>query len=197
MSHDGVMAGERRGFETVRDMVLSMAVVGAVVLAIFLVVVWQRPEVQGSIRPAVDVTGIVDQVELTSPFIVVSPVDLPDDWSPTSAWYDPATENGDLDGGLLHLGYQTSSGAYAEAKQSDGDADVLVREYADEGEPAGEYQHGGVEWQRLKSLASGKLALLTTDAATSDGGQGMAPVVLVTGTADWAELETLAQSLTP
>lgn len=186
------MASKPRGFETVRDMVLSMAVVGAVVVALFLVVVWQRPEVQGSIRPAVDVAGVVDQVELTAPFPVQRPADLPDSWSPTSAWYDPSSQTGELGGGLLHIGYQTTAGEYAEVKQSDGDVTVAIREYADAGEPVGTFRHDGAVWQRLESASSGERALVAEN-DTRD----RAPVVLVTGTADWAELEELATSLSP
>ncbi len=185
------MTGKPRGFETVRDMVLSMALVGAVALALYLVVAWQRPEVQGPIRPPVDVSGVLDAVAPTSAFPILRPTGLPSDWTATSAWYQPASENGDLGGALLHVGYETSSGTYAEVKQSDGDADAAIANFADDGEPIGEVNIAGQQWQQLESSDSATNSLLL-----SDPSKGEPAVVLVTGTADWMELEQLAKSLT-
>ena len=186
----GQVTGKPRGFETVRDMLLSMALVGAVVVALYLVVAWQRPEVQGPIRPPVDVSGIIDGVAPTAAFPVLRPTGLPSEWSPTSAWYQPASENGDLEGARLHVGYQTTSGAYAEVEQSDGDVKAAIANFADGGAPVDTVTLAGRQWQRLESSESGTRALVVLDPPKHEPA-----VVVVTGTADWPELEQLAKSL--
>jgi hypothetical protein len=183
------MAGRPRGFETVRDMVLSMAVVGAVVFALYAVVAWQRPEVQGSIIPAVDVAGVVDQVEVSGPFPVLEPTGLGEGWQATSAWYENASETGSLGGSVLHVGYTTPSGSYAEVKQTDGDPQVAVEQWADGAVPVDNVAIGGEQWQRLESTETGAKALAW------EGGTEPQVLVLVTGKADWPELQELAESL--
>jgi hypothetical protein len=177
-----------RGRETVSDMVRSLAVVGAVVAALFLVVVWQRPEVQGDIRSPVDVTGVVSVVASSGPFPVLAPAP-PDSWTPTSAWYE-ATDT-EVAGGVLHVGYQTADGSYAEVRQTDADRDRAVSVWTDSGVPTGDQvQAAGLTWQAVQSAATGRRALVA-ERPTNDG-----PVVLVvTGKADWPELEELAGSL--
>ena len=178
-----------RGFETVRDMVMSMAVVGAVVAGLFLVVVWQRPEVQGSIRPVVDVSGLVDQVDVNGPFHVQEPTNLPAGWTPNSAWFDTAAESGALNGSVLHLGYVTPSDSYAEVKQTDGDAAYAIDQWADAGIKTGTVELGGNEWTQLESQETGTKALVIKR------GPSGSVLTLVTGKADWPELEQLAKSL--
>ena len=58
-------------------MVLSMAAVGAVVVGVFWMVAWQRPEVQGPVRPMVDVEQVFTDVRLGDTFPVLEPVGLP------------------------------------------------------------------------------------------------------------------------
>ena len=169
-----------------------MAVVGAVVAGLFLVVVWQRPEVQGSITPLVDVDGVISQVQVGGPFTVRQPTDLPEGWTPTSARFEDVAESGALGGSVMHIGYVTPGGSYAEVKQTDVGHDVALNEWVD-GAVVDKTQESieiaGVTWRRAVSADTGKLALyLTTDDEP--------PVlVVVTGKADWPELEQLASSL--
>ena len=127
-----------RGFETTRDMVLSMAVVGAVVFAGFWMVAWQRPEVQGPVRPMVDVEQVFTDVRLGDTFPVLEPVGLPAGWTATSAWFDTEQVSGDIGGGVLHVGYLTPDGSYAEVRQTDGDGDAAVDDWVDGAVPSGE-----------------------------------------------------------
>ncbi len=186
------MAKTPRGYETVRDMVLSMAVVGAVVAGLFLVVVWQRPEVQGSITPVVDVAGIIDQVQVSGPFTVRQPTDLPDGWTPNSARFESGAEAEVAGGSVMHIGYVTPTGSYAEVKQTDAALDVALSEWVDGAvvdKSQAPIEIAGAKWQRAESADTGKMALyLTTD--------DKPPVlIVVTGKADWPELEQLAASL--
>jgi hypothetical protein len=179
-----------RGRETVSDMVRSLAVVGAVVAALFLVVFWQRPEGQGAgVRSPADGSGVVAAVEATGPFDVLAPRALGPGWEETSAWYEP--DDAEVDGAVLHLGYLTPSGSYAEVRQTDGERSDAVSGWTDDGVPTGEtVELSGLAWERLEAEESGRLALVS-ERTTSDG-----PVVLVvTGKAGWDELEELAASL--
>jgi hypothetical protein len=169
-------------------MVLSMAVVGAVVLGLYAVVAWQRPEVQGSALPAVDTQKVVDQVNASGPFAVRGPSKLPSDWVATSAWFDGPVEFPGLDGSVLHVGYVTPTGSYAEVKQTDGDPGFALREWADDAPAVGSVEINGVEWTRRLSR-SGVRALTATASGRPE------VLVIVTGKADWPELTELAGAL--
>lgn len=179
---------KRRGFESVRDMLLSMALVAAVVLALFWFVAWQRPEVQGPIRPDVDVAQVFDDFRVAQPFPVLEPTGLSSDWTPNSAWYEPADVTGDIDGGLLHVGYLTPEGSYAEVRQTDGDRQEAVAEWVDDAEQVDTVTITGRRWDVVESPKTGKQALVTTT-----GGKGT--TVVVTGKANLDELQQLAGSL--
>lgn len=180
--------GRRRGAETVRDIVLSMAVVGLVVAATYWVVAWQRPEVQGPIRPAVDVEAVVGQVRAGGPFAVWEP-QLTGDWTATSAWFDSASVSG-VDGSVLHLGYLTPDGSYAEVRQTDAATDTVVDEWVDGAVVVGELEIDGRAWQQVASEDTGRRGLVLV----RDDEQPEVTVV-VTGKADEAELTELADSL--
>ena len=175
-----------RGFETTRDMVLSMAVVGAVVLGVFWMVAWQRPEVQGPIRPEADVEQVFTDIRIGDTFPVLEPVDLPDGWTPTSAWFDSAQVSGVVGGGVLHVGYLTPEGSYAELKQTDGDRAAAVDEWVDGAVRTAEVQVGDAAWDLVESEETGKVGLVRTDGGVT---------IVVTGKAALDELETLAGSL--
>ena len=175
-----------RGFETTRDMVLSMAVVGAVVFAGFWFVAWQRPEVQGSALPLVDVEQVFTEVRLGDTFPVMEPVGLSDGWTPTSAWFDTEQVSGDVGGGVLHVGYLTPAGSYAELRQTDGDAAAAVDDWVDGAVPAGDVQIGDATWQLVESEETGKQGIVLTERGVT---------IVVTGKAEQGELEELAGSL--
>ena len=180
-------SGKRRGFESIRDMVLSMALVAVVVLTLFWFVAWQRPEVQGPIRPDIDVAQVFADFRVAQPFPVLEPTGLSSDWTPTSAWFDPAAVTGDLDGGLLHVGYVTPEGSYAEVRQTDGKQKAAVAEWVDDAEPVDNVTIAGRRWDVVQSPKTGKQALVTT------GDKGT--TVVVTGKAGLDELQQLAASL--
>jgi len=168
-------------------MVLSMVLVGVVVLAVFWVVAWQRPEVQGPIRPDVDVAQLFDDLRIAEPFPVLEPAGLADGWVATSAWFVPPGSDPAIDGGVLHVGYVTPEGSYAEVRQTDAAAADAVGEWV--GEDAGRVDSvsiGGRKWSLVESTAADKQALVLTENGTT---------VVVTGKAGIDELEALAASL--
>jgi hypothetical protein len=170
-------------------MVLSMAVVGAVVAAIFLVVVVQRPEVQGPIRPEVDVDQVLSDVRLGAPFSVLEPA-TPDGWTPNSAWFEAAGTGAvasDVGGSVLHVGYLTPDGSYVQVRQTDADRAVAVAEWVESSAGGGSVTLGDRSWQELQDAAGETVGLVTTNGDAT---------VVVSGKADPAELEELAAALT-
>jgi hypothetical protein len=165
-------------------MVLSMAVVGVVVAATFWVVAWQRPEVQGPIRPVVDVEQVFSDVRVAEPFPVLEPVGL--DWTATSAWFESDGAATGVDGGVLHVGYLTPANSYAEVRQTDGGVEDVLDEWVDGAVAVGRISLGGRQWQVVRSGETGKQGLVTTVDGTT---------VVVTGKAELTELEQLADSL--
>lgn len=177
---------KRHGFETVRDMVLSIALVGVVVLGVFWVVAWQRPEVQGPVRPEVDVAQVFADVRVSDPFPVLEPIGLPEGWNPTSAWFEPASVNSEIDGGVLHVGYVTPNRSYAEVRQTNGDRDDAVAEWVDDATRVDTVTVDGRQWTVVASEETNKTGLVSSHQGTT---------VVVTGKADVAELEELAAAL--
>jgi hypothetical protein len=168
-------------------MLLSMALVAVVVLALFWFVAWQRPEVQGPIRPDVDVAQVFDDFRVAEPFPVLEPRGLASGWTPNSAWFEPADVADNIDGGLLHVGYVTPAGSYAEIRQTDGDRQAAVAEWVDDAEHVDAVSIGSRNWDVVESPDTGKRALVTT----TDKGT----TVVVTGKASFDELQQLADSL--
>jgi hypothetical protein len=174
-----------RGFETVTDMVRSLSVVGVFVLLLFLVVWWQRPEAQGPIDRVVDVPGVAQAASIGASFAVWVPVGLASTWTPTSAWAEGA-ETSDYNGLVVHAGYLTPSGSYAEVRQTDGLRAQALDDWTEGGKRTGTTEVDGLTWQTYESAT--RKALVLTDGAVTR---------VVTGKADWPELEQLAGSLEP
>jgi hypothetical protein len=183
----------KRGRETVADMARSMALVGAVVLALFLVVWWQRPEGgAGPTTRVVDVPGVVAAVKIGDVLPAWQPDGLSASWRPTAAWFARAGESGaPASGSLLLIGYQTPQGSYAEVRQTDAPADQVLPDWTNQGRAIGAVEAGGRRWQHYESEDSGTQSLVTTH-VTGD----RHIVVVVTGKAGLAELTELAASLT-
>lgn len=167
-------------------MVLSMSLVGAVVLGVFWMVAWQRPEVQGPVRPAIDVEQVFRDVQISDPFLVLAPTSLADGWTPTSAWFEPAGVNAAINGGVLHVGYLTPAGSYAEVRQTDGDRAVALAEWVDDATVIDTVSLESQPWDVVQSDSTGKQGLVLEQDGT---------VVVVTGKADLDELQELATSL--
>jgi len=167
-------------------MVLSMGLVGLVVLAVFWTVAWQRPEVQGPVRQDVDVSQVFRDVKVSDPFPVLEPTGLSEEWTPTSAWFEPAGVASVIDGGVLHVGYVTPDDSYAEVRQTDGNPKSAVAEWVDDAEEIDTVTVSGTSWDVVESPESGKQGLVTTLKGTT---------IVVTGKAELAELQELASSL--
>jgi len=177
--------GRPRGFETVGDMVRSLAVVGGFALLLFLVVWWQRPEAQGPVQRVVDAPAVVAEAAPSSGFELWVPRGLPSGWQATSAWVEGAVSSG-YDGVVVHVGYLTPSGSYAQFRQTDGRSAQAVDDWTGGGRQTGETTVSGRTWQTVESSTAKALVLV-------DGGVTR----VVGGKADWPELRVLASSLQP
>ena len=125
-----------------------------------------------------------------APYPVLGPAGLPADWRSTSVRLRGAS-------GVTtwHIGFVTPDDEYAAVEQSDGPAAAFVRDVTGQGRPAGSVELAGQTWQRYDPGDADQRSLVRP--AVSGGGSPDAASVVVTGSAEWAELETLARSLRP
>jgi hypothetical protein len=161
-------------------MIRSLVVVGGVVVVLVLIV----PRPSAVTQPPVDVPGIAQGAQPEAGFPLSVPQGLPDDWRATSARLLNGTDNVQT----WHAGYQTSDAQYAALEQAKNATSVWLRANTQDGQPVGSTTVGGVTWQEYlhENRLQRSLVLVNGDLTT-----------LVTGTASWTDLETLAASLHP
>lgn len=111
------MAGKKRGYETVRDMVISMAVLGGGV-ALLLLVTW-RPD-QPNYTPVSPIE--VSKVEQQNANFELFLPNVPDNWSATTAWLEPLANEFDH----WHMSYVIDTSRYVGIEQTDGNRDLLL-----------------------------------------------------------------------
>ena len=140
----------------------------------------QSPE-RASRRKLVD-PGPLTQARQAASYDVLGPVGLGREWRATSV------RSPREDGGLSwHIGFVTPRGDYAGLEQSDGPpAREFVDRFAEGSRATGDVRLAGRTWERREGgEPDPRTLVLRTDTST----------VLVTGTAEWSELEALAGSL--
>jgi Protein of unknown function (DUF4245) len=124
---------------------------------------------------------LLTQARSDAPYPILAPVGLSDRWRATSARYEPhetAT--------TWHLGFVTPQDAYAGVEQSDGVPRTFVEEMTNDGAPDGTTEIEGLTWERrLRESKAQRSLVLTQDNVTT----------VVTGTANWDELQDLAAAL--
>ena len=161
---------------SVLDMLRSMAVVLAIVVA--LVVVVPRSSVE---RPPVDVAQAVDAARAAAPFEPSVPRGLPDGWDATSARLSPGPSQ------VLtwHVGYTTPDGAYAAVKQAQDPPPAWVEDATQAGDAQPPRQVDGAVWKASLD-ERGRRSLLRVEGGVT---------TVVAGSAGYDELEVLARSL--
>jgi len=170
-------ATARRARQTVRDMVLSIALIMAIVGVVLL---FQHRSGRGV--PTIDPSSAYAGARNAASYPVLVPR-LPATWRPTSA-RTQRSEDGHL---TLRVGFLTPRAQYAGLVESDRPAASLLGQELSPGvRPAGQLTIDGRQWQRLPAPRAGDRAI----ARTQDG-----VTYLVTGSAGLAELQTLAGSL--
>lgn len=169
---------------TVRDMVLTMALI----VVPILLVIWLMP----SNTPKTAVTAVSSgdyQAMLTAarsqlPFTALSPTGLPATWELTSDDYQPSGATA----ADWHLGYQTAAGKYAEFEQTTESVAQFLNDQNSNAAPEGTVTVAGQVWQRYTGTAPGGLKTLLFQ-------QSGKSLEVVAGSASLPELETLAGSL--
>lgn len=170
---------QKRGRETVGDMIRSLGVVMVLVVA-FFVFAQPQPSDKKEIRvidPAVEIRSFTRAV----PGGLV-PGTLPAEWKPTVAVFEPSRN-------ALRVGYNTPQRQYAEFFASPGPAAAFLAEAAGRDvEEIGPVQVGAVSWTQVRD-ADGSLSLHRT-------ADGLTVVVgSLRSSASLDELRVLAGSL--
>ena len=166
--------------QTVGDMIRSMAVVLALVLVIVLLA-W-RPDPEAI--KVVETAPVVALAARTAEFTVQAPASLPAEWQATSARWESTVESDGAN--VLHLGYVTPRGEYAQFSESTASGPRYLDEQTASGTPAGEQVVGDVTWERRET--DERRSLVLSDVGT---------VTVVSGSAGWDELIALAGSIQP
>lgn len=177
MGDHGAVA-KKRGLETVRDMVLSLGVVGIVVVALLI---FGRHSERDPVRP-IDYSLKFQQASQVAPYPLLAPQGLPDRWRATSADYDSRNPTRVT----WHIGFINPNEQYAAVEQVNGPAAPFVQDKGKKGKPVGVHDVAGVPW---KSYDGPKYRSLVHE----QGGV----TTMVTGTATFEDLAQLAAALRP
>lgn len=187
MAHDGRVANQEpqptgrsnaRMRQTVGDMVRSLLVVLTFVVVLLIVTHRGQPEAV----KVVDAAPIVAVAAMQAPFPVLAATMLPQEWRPTSARWE-ATEKSGQDR-VLHIGYVTPTGEYAQISQSSSSSEAYLAEQTDDGMRVGAETIAAIEWERWEHGDRRSLVRIAGGATT-----------IVSGTATWDELIALAGAL--
>ncbi len=167
----------KRASQTVADMVRSLGLVLIVVVVILLITLRHNPPAVTVVNPV----PVYASVAANSPYTAMLPR-TPEGWRPIAAHNSPP---GSQPFTWL-VGFLTPSSSYAELAQSDGLVGDLVKDENATGDPVGSITIDGNSWQMISNDSTGRRALIATlhDANT-----------VVSGTASFADLETLASGL--
>ena len=168
----------RRLRQTARDMVLSMLVVAAGVLVLWVPFHHSTPDPVRTVDPAPVVAG----ARAAEPWPVLAPVGLPSTWRCTSARVDVALDGQDI----VHLGYLTPDDMYVGLEQSATKAITFLTDATVSGRQTGSRVVAGTTWTTYQNDDGSHRSLVrTADGAT----------YVVVGTASWEVLDTFTGSL--
>ena len=166
--------------QTVRDMLLSMLVVGAVVVLIVLPWNHSNPDPVRVVDPAPVVSAARDSLD----WPVLAPVVLPAGWRATSARLEIAADGESV----VQTGYLSPAVRFVGLSQSATKELAFVRDRSSSGEPAGTTTIDGTSWDRLETTDGKQRSLVRVEGGVT---------YLVTGQADWSEIEAFTGSLRP
>lgn len=167
---------EDRTKRGIRDLVLSMAVVGVFVAFLFAVVWRPSPDPVRTVDPTFQLQAARAQAD----YPVLAPEGLSSDWRATSARFEAQGE----DATSWFLGYVTPDGDYVALTQTDAEAQPFIEEQTLQGTPDGERSIDGQVWQQYVSADQRSLVLRQADVTT-----------VVTGTVDYDQLQAFVQRL--
>lgn len=200
-----------RSQQTVRDLVISMVLVGAFVAFLFLMVLRPSPD---PVRE-VDTASAAQVAAAEQSFAILVPQGLSEQWRATSARYRPGPVSGT---GSWFNGYVDPDGDFVAVAQQNYDQREFLRTYLEDAEQVGARPVGDQVWLEFRNADKRETTLVlegglapdaqwpaTTGGAESEsadaqGGEAdtqRTTTVLVTGTAPVEELATFAGKLAP
>lgn len=167
------------------NMIRSLLPLVVIVLLIGAWTAFRQGPDKKPVKP-IDPTSTEQLAAARAGYQVVVPTDLPEGYRPTSARTD-AGKAADGDPVTLEIGYVTPSDEFAGFVVSDDRSADPVKAVLDGADEQGTVDVGGEQWTR-STTGRGETAL----SRATDG-----VVVVVTGSASDAELETVADSVAP
>lgn len=167
--------GSSRGNPSMGDVLRSVAVLGALILALwgFGQLFTDTPE--RAVKP-IDYRSTVTSARPAAEFELLAPRTLPDGWVATSARFTPTT---------WHLGVLTDEEKYVGLEQQRVSAKKLIEIYAKESKAAGTVTIEGDVWDVRKG-SDGDVTFVRTESGLT---------TLVTGETSRAEVEAYVSSL--
>lgn len=178
----GQPASRRRGLGSARSMVISMVLVMLAVLAWWAWV----PRASNPTQPTADVAGIAREIGLSKHWDPAVAVGLPRGWQPVNVRLVSVDQQPDT----WQAGYDAPGGTYARVVQTDNGAASWVQAQTGQSTAAGAVTLHGVRWSKLQRSDGGERSLVrATDLA------GLSTIV--TGTGNWAQLQTFVKALKP
>lgn len=173
-----VATDKKRGTEVIADMLRSLAVVGVIIVPLWLLI----PHHTKQQVTVIDYSTALSQAERLSSQAVRSPAGLPATWRATSV----STAGGNGHPVVFHLGFVTPAGDYAALEESNGPANAyLLTLLGKTPKSLADVQVGAGSWRSLRGT-DGRVALVSPSSPMT---------VVVKGTARLSELTTLAASL--
>lgn len=179
MGDDRGVAADKRGNKTVRDLLLSLVVLGVAVFAIYLFIPHDSHADPVTVVPYSVELG---QARRDAPYPVAGPEGLGADWRSTSVTYNAA----DPKNVTWHVGFVDPAQQYVAIEQSNGAADAFVSSVTLGSHRDGTrtVSAGGHTWERW--TGGRYTALVRTDAKAT---------TVVLGTAPDAQLTQMAAAL--
>jgi hypothetical protein len=177
--------GSSRLRTTIRDMVLSMALIALPLLLVLWLMPSNTPKTPVTVVSTSQYQAMLSAARSDLPFVALGPTGLPGSWQLTSDDYEPAGETA----ADWHLGYDTPSGKYAEFEQVNETITQYLNAQSSDATRSGTVTAGGVSWQEYTGTAPGALKTLLFRQG------GSSSLEVVAGSGALAELETLAESL--
>jgi hypothetical protein len=170
---------------TVRDMVLSMAVIALPILLVIWLMPSNTPKTPVTVVSSSEYQAMLSAARSNLPFVALGPTGLPASWELTSDEYEPEGQTA----ADWHLGYVTPSGKYAEFEQVNETVPQFLSAQSSDASASGTVTAGGVSWQKYLGSTPGALKTLLF---RQDGSSSLE---VVAGSGTLTELETLAGSL--
>ena len=210
---DRPVASGGRTYGTYLNYILSVSAVGLLMAGMVAFVGWRQEEN----LPSVDYRADLAVVAELADYQVYAPNsgELPQGWTATSSRMDDSVDaapdpDADATGTAAaavpdadaaeeevltwEVGFATASDEYASMRISDADPEVFVAEMTEDGKEDGSSEIDDQSWQRQVNSAGDRRSLVWETGEAEDQPEA---TIVVTGTAEYEELASLAAAIEP